>query len=94
MQSPSLSDACRNLDGSKIIACIHKGLDKLLGPETIDIVLKILKVVYGLDEKDITSSSLHIVESLLRKTFGEPAARVILEAIANSCREYGKLRCS
>ena len=65
----------------------------MLGPETTGIVLKKLKVIYGIGEKDIPSS-LHIVESLIRKTFGEPAAHIILESIANSCREYGKLRCS
>lgn len=68
--------------------CVNKGLDRSLGgPQTRDLVLKILKFVHKLDEKDILSF-LNVFEILMVKMFGKPAASMILSDIANECRIY------
>lgn len=80
-------NVCKALDKELIVECINKGLEKSLGSSKAkDLALKTLKVVYGLDEIDISSSSLDTLESVLMNVFGESAARVILNDIANECK--------
>lgn len=84
MDSPRYLWVCNRLNGKKIIECINRGLDKSLGTEAKSLLLKVLKIVYGLDEKDIPSS-LDAFESLVEKTFGKSAAALILNDIAKEC---------
>jgi hypothetical protein len=85
MKSFPYLDVCKGLDNGKIIECIEKGLDRSLGNiETSNLVLKTLKVTYGLDKGNIPSS-LDLFESLLEKMFGKSAACLILKNIASEC---------
>lgn len=87
MESPAnYLNVCSRLDRIKMIECINKGLDKSLGgAQTRNLVLKALKVVHSLDKKDIPSS-LNVFESLMIKMFGDSAASMILNTIANECK--------
>jgi hypothetical protein len=79
-------DVCRSLDQNKIIDCVNKGLDRSLETsEDTDIVLEIIKKEYGVDGKDITSSSLDVFEASLVEAFDSYSANVFLNAIANEC---------
>ena len=79
---------CKGLDKEKIVECVNKGLHKSLGiSKATDLALETLKAVYGLDKKDIPSS-LDMFESLVEKVFGEFAANIILNNIANECKVY------
>lgn len=87
MESLRHLSICKGLDKEKIVECVSKGLHNSFGSsESRDLTLLTLSVVYGLDEKDIPS--LDLIEWLIEKVFGESAAHMILNNIANECKKY------
>ena len=86
MDSSKYLSVCTDMGRENIMDCVNKGLDRSLGgPQTRNLVLKALKFVHKLDEKDIPCS-LNVFEILMVKMFGKPAASMILNDIANKCR--------
>jgi hypothetical protein len=73
--------ACNRLNARSIIECINRGLDKSLGVESKSLLLKVLDIIYSLDEKDVPSS-LDAFELLVEKILCGSAARSILINIA------------
>ncbi len=62
---------------------IKVALERLLGSETANLVLKTLKHVYKIDEQTIRSNPA-LFEEKIRRMLGEPTAEIILKALSKS----------
>ena len=65
------------------IETVKAGLEKALGKETTNLVLKTLRVVYKMDEETIVSNP-ELFEEKIKKMFGDMTTEIILKAISEA----------
>jgi hypothetical protein len=88
IQPLSYKNINNNYEKIKIITkSIKSGIDKMLGNNTSDLILKTLKLVYHIDEEDIIRQPDLFADKLV-KVVGKSAADPILSSILDEIKQY------
>jgi hypothetical protein len=77
------------LDADRIINCIAKGINQIMGPDSDKLVFRTLKVLYGISQREIVSNP-ELFESKLTKILAS-SSKVILNSIAIELRKEALL---
>ena len=85
-QPKTLSKAAEGLSSEQILYALQKALRQSLGAETRNLLLKTLKLVYKLDEKEIPSN-LERFDQLLGKILGPNKTPIVRKHIIEELKK-------